>query len=103
MSVTEHRDRATGWQHAKLSGHKNENLVKDLLDKNKDFQYGFLCRVNRANARIIKTSIGGLHETNVPSVSGRKTKSKTDLKVFLDTNEIVNVSIKKALVDRFTL
>ena len=24
----EHRDRATGWQHAKLSGHKNEDLVK---------------------------------------------------------------------------
>lgn len=97
MSVTEHRDRATGWQHAKLSGHKNEDLVKNLLDKNKDFQYSFLCRVNRANARITKTSIGGLHETNVPSVSGRKTKSKTDLKVFLDTNEIVNVSIKKSL------
>ena len=24
----EHRDRASGWQHAKLSGHKNEDLVK---------------------------------------------------------------------------
>lgn len=93
----EHRDRATGWQHAKLSGHKNEDLVKELLDKNSDFQYKFLCRINRATSRIINTSIGGLHETNVPSVNGRKTKSKTDLKAFLDTDEVVNVSIKKSL------
>ena len=93
----EHRDRATGWQYAKLSGHKNEDLVKELLDKNSDFQCKFLCRINRATSRIINTSIGGLHETNVPSVNGRKTKSKTDLKVFLDTDEVVNVSIKKSL------
>ena len=93
----EHRDRATGWQHAKLSGHKNEDLVKNLLDENKNFQNSFLSRVDRASARITDTSIGGLHETNVPSVNGRKTKSKTDLKVFLDTNEVVNVSIKKSL------
>lgn len=93
----EHRDRATGWQHAKLSGHKNEDLVKDLLDTDRHFQNSFLKRVNRASAKIIKTSIGGLHETNVPSVNGRTTKSKTDLKVYLDTNEVINVSIKKSL------
>lgn len=93
----EHRDRATGWQHAKLSGHKNEDLVKNLLDTNQQFQNSFLKRVDRASATIIKTSIGGLHETNVPSVNGRKTKSKTDLKVYLDTNEVINVSIKKSL------
>lgn len=93
----EHRDRATGWQHAKLSGHKNEDLVKDLLDTDQQFQNSFLKRVDRASATIIGTSIGGLHETNVPSVNGRKTKSKTDLKVYLDTNEVINVSIKKSL------
>lgn len=93
----EHRDRATGWQHAKLSGHKNENLVKNLLDTDQQFQNSFLKRVDRAAATIIRTSIGGLHETNVPSVNGRKTKSKTDLKVYLDTNEVINVSIKKSL------
>jgi hypothetical protein len=93
----EHRDRANGWQHAKLSGHKNEDLVKNLLDVNENFQNSFLSRVNRSSARITYTSIGGLHETNVPSVNDRKTKSKTDLKVFLDNNEMVNVSIKKSL------
>ena len=93
----EHRNRATGWQHAKLSGHKNEDLVKNLLDRDANFQNSFLSRVDRANTRITHTSIGGLHETNVPSVNGRKTKSKTDLKVYLSTNEVVNVSIKKSL------
>ena len=93
----EHRDRATGWKHAKLTGHKNENLVKNHLDTNYNFQNSFLERTNRASAKIIETSIGGLHETNVPSVNGRKTKSKTDLKVYLDTNEVINVSIKKSL------
>lgn len=38
----EHRDRSTGWKHAKLSGHKNEDIVKINLDKNKDFQADFL-------------------------------------------------------------
>lgn len=93
----EHRDRATGWQHAKLSGHKNENLVKELLDTNKEFQNHFLNRVKRSHETIIETSIGGLHEKNVPSVNGNKTKSKTDLKVYLSNNEMVNVSIKKSL------
>lgn len=93
----EHRDRSTGWKHAKLSGHKNEDIVKINLDKNKDFQADFLKKINRSDASIIRTSIGGLHETNVPSVNGRKTKSKTDLKVYLDTDEVINVSIKKSL------
>lgn len=93
----EHRDRATGWQHAKLSGHKNEDLVKDLLDSDRSFQQHFLNRISRSNATIKETSIGGLHETNVPSVNGRKTKSKTDLKVYLSSNEVVNISIKKSL------
>ena len=93
----EHRDRATGWQYAKLSGHKNEDLVKVHLDNDLPFQNSFLERVDCASAKIIKTSIGGLHETSVPSVNGLKTKSKTDLKVYLDINEVINVSIKKSL------
>ena len=93
----EHRDRATGWQHAKLSGHKNEALVKEFLDSDRMFQQNFLNRIDRPNATIKETSISGLHETNVPSVNGRKTKSKTDLKVYLSSNEVVNVSVKKSL------
>ncbi|MBQ7573769.1 MAG: hypothetical protein IJT23_05870 [Clostridia bacterium] len=93
----EHRNRATGWQHAKISGHRNEDLVKELLDSSRDFRQYFLDRVNRSGQTIIQTSVGGLHETSVTSVNGRKTKSKTDLKVYLNNNEIINVSIKKSL------
>ena len=93
----DHRDRAEGWQYAKLSGHKNEDLVKNLLDTDKDFAASLLKRIDRPFANILRTTIGGLHETNVPSVNGRKTKSKTDLKVFLDTEEVINISIKKSL------
>lgn len=93
----EHRDRATGWQHAKLTGHKNEDLVKIRLDTDKEFATSLLKRTEKFPANITHTAIGGLHETNVPSVNGGKTKSKTDLKVFLDTNEKINISIKKSL------
>lgn len=94
----EHRDRATGWQHAKLSGHKNEDLVKHLLDNDSDYAQSVLCRLGHPNDKIKATSIGGLHETNVPSVTGRrKTKSKTDLKLFLESGEDVKISIKKSL------
>lgn len=96
--MVEHRDRASGWQHAKLSGHKNEDLVKKLLDSDSEYAFNFLSRIDCSCSTIVNTSIGGLHETNVPSVIGRrKTKSKTDLKVFLNDNKIINVSIKKSL------
>ncbi len=91
------RSRAAGWKHAKLSGHKNECLVKELLDIDNSFQQRFLHNIKRSNESIIKTSIGGLHETNVLGINGKKTKSKTDLKVYLSNNEMVNVSIKKSL------
>ena len=94
----EHRDRATGWQHAKLSGHKNEDLVKHLLDNDPEYAEAFLCRLGLPGEKIKETSIGGLHETNVPSVTGkRKTKSKTDLKLFLESGKEVKISIKKSL------
>lgn len=93
----EDRNRAEGWQYAKLSGHKNEDLVKIRLDTDEVFATSLLKRIDRPHSHIVRTTIGGLHETNVPSVNGRKTKSKTDLKVYLDTNEVINISIKKSL------
>lgn len=93
----EHRDRATGWQYAKPSGHKNEDLVKIRLDNDEVFATSLLKRIDRPHSHIVRTTIGGLHETNIQSVNSRKTKSKTDLKVYLDTNEVINISIKKSL------
>ena len=91
------RNRSEGWRHAKLSGHSNEELVKQLLDNDKKYATDFLRRINCPNQRIIQTSIGGLHETNVLSVTGKSTKSKTDLKIFLENGSIKNISIKKSL------
>lgn len=100
------RDRATGWQHAKLSGHLNEADVESL------FSDASFCDVfsKRLGIKKIKSaSVGGLCETDVVSVFGDKTKSKTDLQLTLEDNSVVNISIKKSCsgqvyligVDRF--
>lgn len=95
--MAEHRNRASGWKHAKLSGHMNEDQVKLLLDTDEEYRSKFLERVGYPNDTILRCTIGGLHETNVPGVLGRKTKSKTDLKVYCRSGKQINVSIKKSL------
>lgn len=95
--MTIHRNRAEGWKHAKLSGHENENLVKELFSDDRIFQTKFLERLGKANCKILKVDVGGLNEKNVVSVLGNTTKSKTDLKVYLDDGTIFNISIKKSL------
>ncbi len=100
------RDRATGWKHAKLSGHKNEKSVVDLFT-NPNFCKSFSERLGIGN--IINASVGGLHETDVECVIGGLTKSKTDLVLTLEDGKKVNISIKKSTggqvylisVDRF--
>ena len=47
-----YRDRSAGWQHAKLSGHKNEELVKNELDNNPEFAKSFLYRTGLINDQI---------------------------------------------------
>ena len=87
------RDRATGWQHAKLSGHKNENNVERLFDDT-DFRERFSKRLGIGN--IVSVSVGGLREKDVESVLGGVTKSKTDLVLLLEDGQRVNISIKKS-------
>ena len=95
--VEKQRNRASGWKHAKLSGHSNEGCVKELLDTDKQYCTDFLKRIGYGNETVRSTSIGGLHETNVPGVTGKITKSKTDLKIFCNSGKVINVSIKKSL------
>ena len=90
------RNRSEGWRYAKLTGHENEQLVKDALDKDAAFQRSFMSRTQYEDDTISSTSIGGLHEKDVPGVLRRKTKSKTDLKLFCTSGRIINVSIKKS-------
>ena len=97
--IMEHRDRSEGWQHAKLSGHKNEELVKKLLESDELYERNFLKRITCENKEIESISIGGLHEKDVESIipGARKTKSKTDLKIFYTDGTQTNISIKKSL------
>lgn len=87
------RDRATGWQYAKLSGHENEADVEQLF-QNPDFRTYFSQRLGIG--AINSATVGGLNETDVLSVFGDKTKSKTDLTVCLEDGSHVNISIKKS-------
>ncbi|MCM1534291.1 MAG: hypothetical protein NC126_00035 [Clostridium sp.] len=92
-----YRDRAAGWQHAKLSGHSNEALVKKLLDTDEEYGREFMERLGLYGETIASTSIGGLHETNVSSVLGRTTKSKTDLKIQCVSGREIRISVKKSM------
>lgn len=100
------RNRASGWQYAKLSGHENESDVEQLF-RDAEFRSSFSKRLGVG--AIASASVGGLCETDVLSVFGDKTKSKTDLIITLKDGQTLNVSIKKSAagqvyligVDRF--
>lgn len=87
------RNRATGWQHAKLSGHTNEAMVESLFE-DEAYRKSFAKRIGVE--RIDSVCIGGLHETNVRSVFGDTTKSKTDLQLTVEGGNTINISIKKS-------
>ncbi len=91
----EHRNRATGWQHAKLSGHKNEKLVAELTQSNADIQARLLKCAHLSGVSITNVEFGGICETDVDCVLGGKTKSKTDMWLHLSNGNKLNVSIKK--------
>lgn len=96
--MSEHRDRATGWQHAKRSGHENEAILEELMLHDPETQQYFLDRVGKPHETITHIDIGGLHEKNVPCVfPGETTKSKSDMYITLSDGSHYNVSIKKSL------
>lgn len=67
------RNRASGWQHAKLSGHENETDIEQRF-KDENFKSAFSKRLGIG--KIDSASVGGINETDVISVFGDKTKSK---------------------------
>ena len=104
-----HRNRAEGWQHAKITGHFNEELCAFLLKENLEVQKRFLNCLGLKNEKVEEVKTGALHEHDVPSILGDKTKAKPDLYVTLSSGNIIGVSLKKSLsgqvflisVDRF--
>lgn len=102
------RSRAKGWQHAKLSGHQNEDLIATLVITNPQVQAELL-RCAHKKGKINRVAEGGIHERNIPSILGDTTKSKPDLRLVMEDGTYVNISVKKSMggqvflinVDRF--
>lgn len=90
------RNRAEGWKHAKLSGHENEALVEAIVENDGDLQNRLLTCGGMPDGKIKTVDFGGLKETLVDCVLGGKTKSKTDMHLYLDDGKQLNVSIKKS-------
>lgn len=90
------RNRASGWQYAKLSGHRNEKIIDDLVINDIECQNKILKCAKITDAKIEKISYGGINELNVESVFNDKTKSKTDMCILLSNGKRINISIKKS-------
>lgn len=89
------RDRAEGWKHAKLSGHSNEDLIKNKLNSDKNELSNLGKRLGSSSLTGI-ADVGGLCESSVKSVLGSSTKSKTDLIIEWDDKSFSKISIKKS-------
>ena len=89
------RDRQEGWVHAKLSGHRNEDLVTSYVRNYPNVQDA-LIKVAKKSGKFVSISEGGLNERGIPSVLGGSTKAKPDLCLVTNTGERVNVSLKKS-------
>ena len=92
------RNRAEGWQHAKTSGHTNEENILELLQKDAAYREFFLKRLKKEHLEIKDINIGGLHEKQVPStLQGEKpTNAKPDLWITFSDGSSANISIKKS-------
>lgn len=95
----ERRNRSTGWIHAKISGHINEEEIKNLLENDKEYQEAFLHRVSKEGTRITTIRCGGIRQKKVNSIlpGPYLTTSKTDLYVTFEDESMLNISIKKSL------
>lgn len=99
------RDRAEGWQHAKLSGHINESNVTEMIKNDISTQERIITAAGYSPSctSVAEVCVGGLNELNVPSVLGDTTKNKTDVKILLTNGEYINISIKKSLAGQVYL
>ena len=90
------RDRSAGWQHAKISGHRNEELLANSLAGGE--AGAELSRVLGLDCSGMSVDGGGLGEKHFASVIGsRPTPSKTDLKVHWDEPDFTTrISLKKS-------
>lgn len=79
----------------KLSGHRNEEMIAEALNKNSAFRMHFCERVGRSEDEFVAATASGRHAPQVESVIGGKTAEKTDVRVLWRGGGLTNISIKK--------
>ena len=89
------RDRAEGWKHAKCSGHQNEDKIRELIEKDLGIR-NEIKSVSKKEGNFTSIKETGIGETNVESILDDTTKSKPDIKIELDNQQTINISIKKS-------
>ena len=79
----------------KLSGHKNEEMIAEALNKNAAFRAHFCERVGMPENEFVAATAGGKQAPQVESVIGGNTAEKTDIRVLWRGGALTNISIKK--------
>lgn len=96
---TEKRNRSSGWQYAKQDGHAFEDQFANMVLEDADL-YGKLRSVAGLNEDVYPTHASTTHNSEMPiSVFGDRTSAKTDVTVFLNMGEPLDVSLKKPSTD----
>ena len=89
------RNRSQGWKHAKISGHRNEELIAEKIMNDSEFSNQLKATLKK-NCIIKKVEADGFKSQKVIDVFGSKTTQKTDLKIIWENNSFTNFSIKKS-------
>lgn len=79
----------------KVSGHKNEEMIAEALNKNAVFRAHFCERIGVDESDFVAATAGGRHASQVESVIGGKTAEKTDIRILWKGGALTNISLKK--------
>ena len=79
----------------KISGHKNEEMIAEALNKNIAFRTHFCDRIGMNASDFVAATAGGRHAPQVESIIGGKTAEKTDVRIMWQGGALTNISLKK--------
>ena len=79
----------------KVSGHKNEEMIAEALNRNAAFRAHFCERIGVNESDFVAATAGGRHAPQVESVIGGKTAEKTDIRILWKGGALTNISLKK--------
>ena len=79
----------------KVSGHKNEEMIAEALNRNAAFRAHFCERIGVNESDFVAATAGGRCAPQVESVIGGKTAEKTDIRILWKGGSLTNISLKK--------